>query len=229
LDDIEYSSGVRFDELESLKTALRIKTEEHDCCAEDNIELRQKLAAMTKERDDWKYERDMMWDASTAEEFEYVELREKIATCQKREQQLREMVEILWNLLDDIDTFSDMAKSDDAAYRKMVEAKQAQRWVRTGITTDGYTLDLHLPHDTSALVEMRKERDHSRRLATEYEKGLSICEADCRKLERDAARYRFADDTVGWSVCRYVKGHGWNPVNHRDIDAAMNAAMKGTK
>jgi len=45
LDDIEYNSGVRFDELESLKTALRIKTEEHDCCAEDNIELRQQLAA----------------------------------------------------------------------------------------------------------------------------------------------------------------------------------------
>ncbi len=45
LDDIGYSSGVRFDEIESLKTALRIKTEEHDCCAEDNITLRKQLAA----------------------------------------------------------------------------------------------------------------------------------------------------------------------------------------
>ena len=84
LDDIEYSSGVRFDEIESLKTALRIKTEEHDCCAEDNITLRKQLAAckelldeaendklenyrrltesrrghaaVTKERDDWRNE-----------------------------------------------------------------------------------------------------------------------------------------------------------------------------
>jgi hypothetical protein len=45
LDDIGYSSGIRFDEIESLKTALRIKTEEHDCCAEDNITLRKQLAA----------------------------------------------------------------------------------------------------------------------------------------------------------------------------------------
>ena len=53
-----------------------------------------------------------------------------------------ETIEFLWQLLDDIDTVSDWAKSNDKAYRKAVEKIQKRRW-ETGITTDGYTL--HIP------------------------------------------------------------------------------------
>jgi hypothetical protein len=47
----------------------------------------------------------------------------------------------LWAIIDDIDTYGDMAKSDDKAFRAMVERRQKDRW-KTGITTDGYTLTI---------------------------------------------------------------------------------------
>ena len=50
-----------------------------------------------------------------------------------------EALETPWDILDDIDTASDMAKENDAWYRKRVEALQKKRW-DTMITTDGYKL-----------------------------------------------------------------------------------------
>jgi hypothetical protein len=50
-----------------------------------------------------------------------------------------EALQTLWDILDDIDTASDMAKENDAWYRKRVEALQKKRWDTT-ITTDGYKL-----------------------------------------------------------------------------------------
>ena len=47
-------------------------------------------------------------------------------------------VKHLWAILDDIDTCSDMAKDNDAWYRKRVEGLQAARW--DNITSDGYNL-----------------------------------------------------------------------------------------
>ena len=57
----------------------------------------------------------------------------------KAAEQALEALETLWNILDDIDTASDMAKENDAWYRKRVEALQKKRW-DTMITTDGYKL-----------------------------------------------------------------------------------------
>ena len=53
----------------------------------------------------------------------------------------KDIIEYLWQIIDDIDTASDMAKSNDVAYRNIVEKLQKKRW-NTGITTDGYKLDL---------------------------------------------------------------------------------------
>ena len=53
----------------------------------------------------------------------------------------KEIIEYLWQIIDDIDTASDIAKSNDAVYRNMVEKLQKKRW-NTNITTDGYKLDL---------------------------------------------------------------------------------------
>ena len=39
----------------------------------------------------------------------------------------KQVAEALWSLLDDIDTAGDMAKSDDKAYRAMVEKLQRRR------------------------------------------------------------------------------------------------------
>ena len=51
---------------------------------------------------------------------------------------LRDDVDFLWSLLDDIDTASDIAKADDKLYRAMVEAMQNRRHER--VTSDGYSL-----------------------------------------------------------------------------------------
>jgi hypothetical protein len=51
------------------------------------------------------------------------------------------IIEQLWSIIDDIDTYSDMVKQDDKAFRHMVEQRQKDRW-NTGITTDGYTLTI---------------------------------------------------------------------------------------
>jgi hypothetical protein len=49
-------------------------------------------------------------------------------------------LEKLWNIIDDIDTYSDMAKADEKLYRSLVERRQRQRFEETGISTDGYEL-----------------------------------------------------------------------------------------
>lgn len=63
-------------------------------------------------------------------------------------------VKFLFGLLDDIDTMGDMAKSDDAGYRRGVERLQKRRW-ETGITTDGYELDLSGLGCTTAAAAVR--------------------------------------------------------------------------
>lgn len=53
---------------------------------------------------------------------------------------LIKIVKELWTIIDDIDTYSDMAKGDDKLFRGLVEKKQAERWEKTNITSDGYGL-----------------------------------------------------------------------------------------
>ena len=54
---------------------------------------------------------------------------------------LLEIIEALWQIIDDIDTASDAFKFNDRDYRKCVERLQSKRW-ETGITTDGHTLTI---------------------------------------------------------------------------------------
>ena len=51
---------------------------------------------------------------------------------------MKEKSIILWKLLDEIDTVSDMVKSDDQAYRMMVELLVTKRF--KVFTSDGYEL-----------------------------------------------------------------------------------------
>ena len=60
-------------------------------------------------------------------------------------------VERLFGLLDDIDTASDIAKSDNARYRKIVEPLQRKRF-DNGITTDGYNLNGSVLEDLRAAL-----------------------------------------------------------------------------
>ena len=72
-----------------------------------------------------------------------------------------EALETLWDILDDIDTASDMAKENDAWYRKRVEALQKKRW-DTMITTDGYKLKdgpVEALRQALAQPEQKKEQE----------------------------------------------------------------------
>ena len=51
----------------------------------------------------------------------------------------KDIIEDLWQIIDDIDTAGDIAKGDDSYYRKMVERLQKKRF-DTGINSDGYKL-----------------------------------------------------------------------------------------
>ena len=69
---------------------------------------------------------------------------------------MRAIVESLWQIIDDIDTYSDMAKADNILFRSLVERRQKDRW-ETGITTDGYSLDLHLPNIAAEVLKRREK------------------------------------------------------------------------
>ena len=66
---------------------------------------------------------------------------------------LREIIEKLWVVIDDIDTYSDMAKADDKLYRSLVERRQKDRW-GTRINCDGYKLEFPTPFTPTALNEL---------------------------------------------------------------------------
>lgn len=55
--------------------------------------------------------------------------------------QALEALEKLWDIIDDIDTYSDMSKGDDSLYRSLVEHRQRQRFDKTGISSDGHELN----------------------------------------------------------------------------------------
>ena len=76
--------------------------------------------------------------------------KKQLAASQAYAEQLREKIEALWGIIDDIDSYGDMAKADDKLFRSLVEKRQKDRW-ETGITTDGYVLNMPIPRDTSAL------------------------------------------------------------------------------
>ena len=56
------------------------------------------------------------------------------------ENKYKEIITFLFDIIDDIDTYDDIAKEDDKLYRNLVRKAQARRW-ETGITCDGYKLD----------------------------------------------------------------------------------------
>lgn len=65
----------------------------------------------------------------------------KVSECNDVEL-LRTIVEGLWDLLDDIDTASDIAKEDNSWYRDRVEVIQRKRFIYA--TSDGYELFISL-------------------------------------------------------------------------------------
>ena len=52
------------------------------------------------------------------------------------------LIVALWKIIDDIDSYGDMAKSDDKLYRSLVERRQLERW-NLPIISDGYNITIN--------------------------------------------------------------------------------------
>jgi hypothetical protein len=93
-------------------------------------------------------------------------LRSALESAENVEQEPVAVIEQLWAIIDDIDTYGDMAKSDDKLFRALVERRQKDRW-KTGITTDGYTLTIP-NHPAPAVLCVSQNAE------SETQDGLSI-------------------------------------------------------
>ena len=74
----------------------------------------------------------------------------------------------LWSLLDDIDTATDMAKSNDAAYRNYVETVQRRRY-EVG-TSDGYKIAFNcdpVPVDADSIEYKSAQAEPERAVSKE--------------------------------------------------------------
>ena len=99
------------------------------------------------------------------------QLQSTIAALEAEVMRLREIIEKLWVVIDDIDTYSDMAKADDKLYRSLVERRQKDRW-GTRINCDGHKLEFPTPFTSTALNELieKAEKMTIERCAIECEK-----------------------------------------------------------
>jgi hypothetical protein len=93
--------------------------------------------------------------------------------------QALEALEKLWDIIDDIDTYGDMAKSDDKLYRSLVERRQRQRFEQTGISTDGYELN------GGAITSLRQAIEQAEKPFYKVEGPLHVvCQCDKCKTEK---------------------------------------------
>ena len=101
----------------------------------------------------------------------------QVAALEAEVMQLREIIEKLWVVIDDIDTYSDMAKADDKLYRSLVERRQKDRW-GTRINCDGYKLEFPTQFTPTSLNELieKVEKMTIERCAHIAEQGPEQCE-----------------------------------------------------
>ena len=85
------------------------------------------------------------------------DVRELRAKLTEAEAQAVQYVTALWGIIDDIDSYGDMAKSNDSVFRKLTEKRQKDRW-NTGITCDGYTLAIPNTEALTTLLAAERER-----------------------------------------------------------------------
>lgn len=101
-----------------------------------------------------------------------------------------EAIEKLWNIVDDIDTYGDMAKADEKLYRSLVERRQRTRFEETGISTDGYTLNggaitairEALAEQTALLAANKDLQNHFDALMNDYKKLSALCSSQGTRL-----------------------------------------------
>ena len=115
--------------------------------------------------------------------------------------QALEALEKLWGIIDDIDTYGDMAKADEKLYRTLVERRQRQRFEETGISTDGYELHggaITAIKQAIAQDALDKKAENARELGLDYDTPPKA------QTEAEKTAYAF-----GWcKAMEYVRQNG---------------------
>ena len=116
-----------------------------------------------------------------------------------------EALEKLWNIIDDIDTYSDMAKADEKLYRSLVERRQRQRFEETGISTDGYELHGGAITAIKAALEAKYEpvNDELRRLHDLLGKANALARIRANKIDELEQRLTKTEAQLGEAVWNY--------------------------
>jgi len=66
------------------------------------------------------------------------------------------IIKKLWGIIDDIDSYGDLAKDDDKMFRNLTEKKQRTRF-DLPITTDGYNLTITFSAEYNPAIDDLKE------------------------------------------------------------------------
>lgn len=157
-------------------------------------------------------EGDLTDSVKVRAEDEPAETRDDLArpSHRKCEPTERGIIEFLWDILDDIDTAGDVAKGDDKAFRRMVEKHQKRRW-ETGITTDGYKLDVDSALSvtlTEAEIELSNLREFVTVLVENYREIDSALQTAFRNVALLEAR------TAGGDVEAALRQANQNKQSH---------------
>ena len=135
-----------------------------------------------------------------------------------------EAIEKLWNIVDDIDTYGDMAKADEKLYRSLVERRQRTRFEETGISTDGYTLNggaitaikEALAEQTALLAANKDLQNHFDALMNDYKKLSALCSSQgTRLMEYESSHEPESKPWVGltrderMSIINRLAGEDW--------------------
>lgn len=124
-----------------------------------------------------------------------------------------EALEKLWDIIDDIDTYGDMAKGDEKLYRSLVERRQRTRFEETGITSDGYVLNGGAITSLRQAIAEYEELDYKAIGQQAYESGYATGYMDCAVKMKEAEKQKpvvFLKDWSDWRdmVVANIMRHG---------------------
>lgn len=123
--ELEYECKAKDEEIAKYQMAIDKQSKRAEALKQLSLDKDNEIAT-AKMRHKLEHDRYLITEAIIKEKDKEIE-------------KLKSYIEKLWQIVDDIDTYGDMAKSNDAMFRSLVENKQKERW-ELPITTDGYKL-----------------------------------------------------------------------------------------
>ena len=134
------------------------------------------------------------------------------------------IIDALWSIIDDIDTYDDAAKGDDALYRKLVRARQKDRW-KTGITTDGYGLKMpQAAQQQAEPVAAEREREALAAFSMLY----SACTTAMFAMGKDGANASVMHPMrEAWEQCREAEQTAQKAMAKHRLFAAQSGQRAG--